>query len=1284
MGEITDVLIKVAQVPTYTSLYVKDDAPFDLLLGQPWQQQNLVTIDKRMDGTYLVFKDPMGQPEFEYKTTEVLTKLGPLTRSYSARISNESKEEDSNEDCIDIITTIEGERDENKDNSMNEFRGYDDSVGNAADDERELEWDEPGTESEEFTEDDQTDDGLEDILQSQEDQLWCTLYEDDSVLACIMKEIDRKAHFRLVHATVWSYCGYKKERRLYGIPEDLKWLLPPLLSYYPTHMLRPLPPKRKVKESDEDLLEMWGRYQSVRLRQAWEAHQRRQAASETANDLPAIEETPNEESEDSEQEENSQLLFTKLEGVVRELNKRLCALELMLEPLQIQETLTSAEELDRLNEVLQKIDQLRTTLHNQEGKLRTLSEEGNRDRITQEEWSLIEDDEMSEGESISSLSKLGSDYEEEYARQEQAQERKNSPWRVLRRWSKARQQESLVESDSCESNKSRPFYTRNPDYRIVRSQARPNTTPRVFTVFSQPAQLLFDELYEEEVQTIAMRTVSSLEAESEAWSLPSEFNELLPELRLDLATAAAYIFLDNRDAANFPEVPPELNWIIDTLVEHLPVRLDDLPSSEKIVERLVHESKDITRASEEHVEAPGISEEAEPEDEALVAAKEADLMLLQDELSLVLDMSNESVLPWMVMQLGMEVQDALAWATVWTYANHKPESAKEGVPEDLLWMLPPLLTFFPVNRRSPLPEIRPAQETNNDLMKLWKEYQLKKEAKRENNKRGLGKSREETNKPAVAESSSSNTSTSDLPWSEHFGPERSSEIREKLYEDVFKSYYILPGTYENLPMRLYIHEEEEEERGEIIVEAWKRFSAIAKTQGESRGTPMRYSGMLPSSFVEERILARQLPKHRASDAEIHLSHHVQMDEYETAEEWSLGGARSDVEEEVRKRGKEYPTRIQEGANSDLDRETSTERKYETMKERLYATYFDNEHAHDYLLASVPPYLGSLGDEERERLIVEAWGRRVVYLRLFDSDAGLPPMFFSTMLPWSADRSRKVANSVPLYTPTDAENFYANQMRRQEEKERWNQFMVSTPGEGKEEEMQIEEIRGSSRTLSNASTDPVLFHTGLILEESGDQEEHMDTSAIADMPHGSASDASREFGEQETRMPGQRRLKQVKNQRKSSQRPNSAARHLLGKSTHLSAIQHQRREFARSLKRASQREDPRYVAVRKDLDLMTEENREVSERPRRSTSRRGTELEVDLLFQRLEALKLEFFRDHSGSSTGRIEEYTENEFQVSKNKLNKTENALVRATGDKRLYSPPRTMMLPDLEPPLPS
>ncbi|KAF8212174.1 hypothetical protein K438DRAFT_1957943 [Mycena galopus ATCC 62051] len=49
-----------------TDLWVSQTAPFSLLLGRPWQRGNLVSIDEREEGTYLIFKDRETKlPRFE-------------------------------------------------------------------------------------------------------------------------------------------------------------------------------------------------------------------------------------------------------------------------------------------------------------------------------------------------------------------------------------------------------------------------------------------------------------------------------------------------------------------------------------------------------------------------------------------------------------------------------------------------------------------------------------------------------------------------------------------------------------------------------------------------------------------------------------------------------------------------------------------------------------------------------------------------------------------------------------------------------------------------------------------------------------------------------------------------------------------------------------------------------------------------------------------------------------------------------------------------------------------
>ena len=55
-GYIQDVELKAGAVDTYANIWIGQQVPFDLLLGRPWQRGNLVSIDERAQGTYLLFK----------------------------------------------------------------------------------------------------------------------------------------------------------------------------------------------------------------------------------------------------------------------------------------------------------------------------------------------------------------------------------------------------------------------------------------------------------------------------------------------------------------------------------------------------------------------------------------------------------------------------------------------------------------------------------------------------------------------------------------------------------------------------------------------------------------------------------------------------------------------------------------------------------------------------------------------------------------------------------------------------------------------------------------------------------------------------------------------------------------------------------------------------------------------------------------------------------------------------------------------------------------------------
>jgi hypothetical protein len=55
-GLVSKVPLSCGSVTTYASLYVGDSVPFTLLLGRPWQRDNHINIEERLEGTYLVFQ----------------------------------------------------------------------------------------------------------------------------------------------------------------------------------------------------------------------------------------------------------------------------------------------------------------------------------------------------------------------------------------------------------------------------------------------------------------------------------------------------------------------------------------------------------------------------------------------------------------------------------------------------------------------------------------------------------------------------------------------------------------------------------------------------------------------------------------------------------------------------------------------------------------------------------------------------------------------------------------------------------------------------------------------------------------------------------------------------------------------------------------------------------------------------------------------------------------------------------------------------------------------------
>ena len=52
-GIIPDLELKIGGLITTSNYWVTTTCPLDILLGRPWQRQNLVSIDERTEGTYL-------------------------------------------------------------------------------------------------------------------------------------------------------------------------------------------------------------------------------------------------------------------------------------------------------------------------------------------------------------------------------------------------------------------------------------------------------------------------------------------------------------------------------------------------------------------------------------------------------------------------------------------------------------------------------------------------------------------------------------------------------------------------------------------------------------------------------------------------------------------------------------------------------------------------------------------------------------------------------------------------------------------------------------------------------------------------------------------------------------------------------------------------------------------------------------------------------------------------------------------------------------------------------
>ena len=86
-GFVPNIPLRCGDVVTRASVFVGDKAPFDLLLGRPWQRGNYVSIDERIDGTYLLFKDQSMTVQYEILVTpEHVCKYNPEITEYLAQL----------------------------------------------------------------------------------------------------------------------------------------------------------------------------------------------------------------------------------------------------------------------------------------------------------------------------------------------------------------------------------------------------------------------------------------------------------------------------------------------------------------------------------------------------------------------------------------------------------------------------------------------------------------------------------------------------------------------------------------------------------------------------------------------------------------------------------------------------------------------------------------------------------------------------------------------------------------------------------------------------------------------------------------------------------------------------------------------------------------------------------------------------------------------------------------------------------------------------------------------
>ncbi|KAF7431059.1 hypothetical protein PC9H_006777 [Pleurotus ostreatus] len=80
-GYVANVHLTCGSVDTVASLYLGHKAPFNLLLGRPWQRANRVSIEERDEGTYLVFRPRNETTKYELLVLETVNRPEQVLRS---------------------------------------------------------------------------------------------------------------------------------------------------------------------------------------------------------------------------------------------------------------------------------------------------------------------------------------------------------------------------------------------------------------------------------------------------------------------------------------------------------------------------------------------------------------------------------------------------------------------------------------------------------------------------------------------------------------------------------------------------------------------------------------------------------------------------------------------------------------------------------------------------------------------------------------------------------------------------------------------------------------------------------------------------------------------------------------------------------------------------------------------------------------------------------------------------------------------------------------------------